>query len=258
MKIIQQFSTNNTCYKMNLARSSPEYATFQDRGPQGIVLHSVGCNQSQASVFANTWNRSYAQVAVHAVLQADGTVIQCLPWNYLGWHVGGKANQTHIGVEMTEPDARTPDARSQIMGTYNTAVELFAYLCKTYNIDPSNIISHSEAYKMGLGSNHADPELLWRLNGMNYTMDTFRAAVRAKLGSQQQRVEPKKPTYKVGDTFTLKEGATYYNGAGMPKWLFGMTLYIRSIRPNGDIVFSRLPTGLITGVIKPEVMQLKN
>ena len=63
---------------------------------------------------------------------------------------------------------------------------------------------------------------------------------------------------KVGDTFTLKEGATYYNGAGMPKWLFGMTLYIRSIRPNGDIVFSRLPTGLITGVIKPEAMQLKN
>ena len=67
------------------------------------MLHSVGTPQPDASVFAGRWNRAGTEVAVHAVLQADGTVYQCLPWNYRGWHAGGSANDTHVGVEMTEP-----------------------------------------------------------------------------------------------------------------------------------------------------------
>lgn len=272
MHIIQQFSVNNPCYQLNLKRRQQQYRTFQDRGPQGLVLHSVGCNQSQAQVFANQWARYTAQVAVHAVLQHDGLVIQCLPWNYLGWHVGGAANLTHIGVEMTEPDYRTPDARAQVKGTYETAVELFAYLCKKYKIDPKNIISHREAHQRGLGSNHGDPELLWKRYNTGYTMDGFRKAVQNKIkgvstpeqktqnstqtqAPKNQNTTQTKPTYKVGDSFKLKTGAKYSSGASIPSWVFSKKLYIRSIRANGDIVFSTNQTGAVTGVIKPENMQ---
>ena len=104
MNILQQLSVNNDCYKANVNKQDSRYTTFQRRGPLGAVLHSIGCPQPSAHVLANGWNVPNKPVAVHAVLQADGTVYQCLPWNFRGWHAGGEANNTHIGVEMTEPD----------------------------------------------------------------------------------------------------------------------------------------------------------
>ena len=100
MNIIQKFITKNDCYKANVNRADSRYRTFQDKGPQGLMLHSVGCAQPSALVFANLWNKPNYQVAVHAAIQADGTAYQCLPWNYRGWHAGSTANNTHIGVEI--------------------------------------------------------------------------------------------------------------------------------------------------------------
>jgi hypothetical protein len=159
------------------------------------MLHSVGCNQPNAEVFAKKWNKAGKSVATHAVLQADGTVYHCLPWNFRGWHAGGEANNTHVGVEMTEPDcieytggssftcSNIPKAKTQVEGTYKTAVELFAYLCKEYNLDPMvDIISHKEGYTKGLASDHGDPEHLWKQLQTGYTMDTFRKAVKEAMG----------------------------------------------------------------------------
>ena len=118
MKIIERFATNCPCYKNNQAAKAlydsgddTRYWRFQCRGPRGLMLHSVGCSQPRADVFATRWDRADNHNAItHAVLQADGTVYQLLPWNYRGWHCGGSANDTHIGVEMTEPDTiRYPD-----------------------------------------------------------------------------------------------------------------------------------------------------
>lgn len=134
MKLIKYYSVNNACYKNNVNKADSRYTTFQQRGPQGLMLHSVGCSQPSAKVFADQWNRSGIEVAVHAVLQADGTVYQCLPWNYRGWHAGGNANNTHVGVEMTEPSQikytggstfnvlDKAAAQAQAKGTYQTAV----------------------------------------------------------------------------------------------------------------------------------------
>ena len=194
MQLIERLSVNNDCYKRNLAVADSRYAQFQARGPRGLMLHSVGTPQPDAGVFADRWNRSGLEVAVHAVLQPDGTVYQCLPWNYRGWHAGGAANDTHLGVEMTEPAcirytsgasftcADPEAARAHCRGTWDTAVELFAMLCRTYGLDPeTSVISHAEGAKRGLASNHADPEHLWRGLGLDYTMDGFRKAVRDRL-----------------------------------------------------------------------------
>ena len=197
MKIVEYFSVNNDCYKSNVNKADSRYTTFQNKGPRGLMLHSVGCPQPNALIFAKTWDKAGKNVAVHAVLQADGTVYHCLPWNFRGWHAGGSANNTHVGVEMTEPDcikytggasftcSDINKAKAQVEGTYKTAVELFAMLCTKYGLDPmTDIISHKEGYKKGVASNHGDPEHLWNQLKTGYTMDTFRKAVKEAMSAE--------------------------------------------------------------------------
>nr|DAZ48015.1 MAG TPA: PGRP protein [Caudoviricetes sp.] len=180
INIVEAIVTANKCYQIGAALY-----------PQGIMLHSVGCAQPSAAVFARSFNQYQpggASVCVHAFVQADGAVYQTMPWETIAWHCGGSANSTHIGVEMTEPSAGMTyaEAAEQIAGTYHTAVELFAALCKQYGLDPladGVIIGHAEGHRRGVASNHADPELLWRTYDMGYTMDGFRRDVAAKMAA---------------------------------------------------------------------------
>ena len=180
INIVEAIVTANKCYQIGAALY-----------PQGIMLHSVGTPQPSAAVFARSFNQYQPggqSVCVHAFVQADGTVYQTLPWEIRGWHCGGAANGTHIGVEMTEPAAAMSyaEAAEQIAGTYHTAVELFAALCKQYGLDPAQdgvIIGHAEGHRRGVASNHADPELLWRTYDMGYTMNGFRADVATKMAA---------------------------------------------------------------------------
>ena len=162
------------------------------------MLHSVGCNQPSAMVFVNTWNRTNApEVLSHGVIDGNtGDVHQTLPWTFRGWHGGGSSNDTHIGIEMCEPGciqytsganftcSDYTTARRIATTTYKSAVTLFTYLCKHYNLNPmTDIVSHSEGYKKGIASGHADPEHLWKGLGLPYTMDTFRKAVRDAMNT---------------------------------------------------------------------------
>lgn len=175
MKIIQNIMTKNPCY------TAGKKITVK-----GLMLHSVGCRQPSASVFIKTWNTpTYGRACVHAFIDGNnGKVYQTLPWNHRGWHCGGQANNTHIGVEMCEPSQLTDVAKAKavVQRTYDTAVQLFAHLCVKYKLDPlTDIISHSEGAKNGVASNHSDPEYLWRQLGTGYTMDTFRKAVKQAM-----------------------------------------------------------------------------
>lgn len=62
-------------------------------------------------------------------------------------------------------------ARAVAKRTYEAAVELFAMLCKQYNLNPTAdgvIVSHREGHSRGIASNHGDPEHLWNGPGTNY------------------------------------------------------------------------------------------
>lgn len=198
MQLIENFLTLNPCYNANMANADDRYTTFQRRGPQGLVLHSVGCAQPSAQVFTRKWNSpSYDRACVHAFIDANtGAVYQCLPWNFRAWHVGGSANNTHVGVEMCEPSAikYTTGAKftitdkdkafKQCETAYKAAVELFAMLCKKYSLDPLKdgvILSHYECGKRGIGSGHVDPEHLWTGLGIGYTMAGFRQDVKKAM-----------------------------------------------------------------------------
>ena len=66
--------------------------------------------------------------------------------------------------------------------TYGAAVELFAFLCGKYGLDPKTAVcSHKEAGKAGLASGHVDPEHFWSGLGTGYTMGDFRSDVAAAM-----------------------------------------------------------------------------
>lgn len=191
MEIKQNILTRNDCFALNNTRADSRYRNFQDNGPRGLMLHSVGCSQPSASVFCSLWNKAGISKCVHGFIDANtGVVWQTLPWNYRGWHCGGSGNNTTIGVEMCEPDCiqyisgakfvvtNSSKAKEMATRTYNSAVELFAMLCQKYNLNPlTDIYSHSEGYKKGIASGHSDPEHLWKGLGLPYSVDTFRTAV---------------------------------------------------------------------------------
>lgn len=224
--------------KQSIVTKNPCYTCGRTITVKGLMIHSVGCPQPKASVFATNWNKAGVNKCVHAVLQADGTVLQLLPWNRRGWHCGsggkGSGNNTHIGVEMTEPDTikytggssfvdLNPAATKEfVTKTYKTAVELFAYLCKQYNLNPladGVIISHSEGHKRGIASNHGDVEHIWNRYGL--TMAQFRQDIKAAMGGsgsvtaggQAQSPATTAPaapkTIRKGDMVTFTGGLVY-------------------------------------------------
>ena len=199
MKLVESFITRNPCYSANMSNADDRYTTFQRRGPLGLVLHSVGCAQPNAKSFADRWDSPSYKVAVHGFIDANtGVVYQTMPWNFRAWHAGGSANNTHVGVEMCESSGikyRGVSDRFDVIDrekalkhcktAYIAAVELFAYLCNKYHLDPLRdgvIISHNEAGKRGVGSGHTDPEHYWTQLGAGYTMNGFRKDVKAAMG----------------------------------------------------------------------------
>ena len=194
MRITESILTKNSCYQAG-----------EKIKVKGLMLHSVGCSQPSAQAFVKSWNNPTIQACVHAFIDANsGDVYQTLPWEHRGWHAGGKANNTHIGVEMCEPNCivyssganfKCTDltkAKAMVERTYKSAVELFAHLCAKYALNPLEkgvIIAHNEGFALGLASNHADPEHLWKGLKMPYTMDGFRKDVKSAMTPSLYKVQ---------------------------------------------------------------------
>ncbi len=194
MEITKNILTKNPCYKAG--------KTIKVKG---LMLHSVGCPQPSATAFIKSWNTPSSNVCVHGFIDGNtGGVYQTLPWEHRGWHCGSTANGTHIGIEMCEPDcikytsganftcSDKSKAKEVVKRTYKSAVELFAYLCDKYGLNPLTegvILSHIEGYKKGLASNHADPEHLWKGLNLPYTMDGFRKDVKAAMNKPVYRIQ---------------------------------------------------------------------
>lgn len=185
MKLHQKIAYNNMCFIKGVKMR-----------PVGIMIHSTGCNNPNLkryvgpndgilgeNIYKNYWNNAYPggkSICCHAFIGKDkkGEVrtYQILPWEIAGWHCGGKANNTHIGIEICEDNTKNKKYMEQ---TYKEAVQLAAYLCRKYEINPQRIMSHKEGNAKGLASNHGDPEHWWSKYG--YNMDNFRNAVAKEL-----------------------------------------------------------------------------
>ena len=158
----------------------------------------------------NSWNRSGATAAVHAFIgtTANGSLAVCqfLPWQSPCWGSGsgpkGSVNGCYIGkaqsplyvqFEICEGPYSDLDYCRK---TYQTAVELCAYLIKMFpTIKPEKIFGHKEIYEQGKSAVRADPIKYWNACKSGYTMDGFRRDVKAALkeetatGSDVYRVQ---------------------------------------------------------------------
>lgn len=207
MNLYQCMLTNNDCYKTN------QWIT-----PKGVMVHSTGANNPTLKRYVqpleeaadydeliallgynrngNDWNRPGTNACVHAFIGklADGSVatVQTLPWNMRGWHAGNgttrpSANNTHISFEICEDGLDDADYFGKV---YREAVELTAHLCALYDLDPLEpevVICHSEGYRLGMASGHADVEHWFPKFGKG--MDDFRADVAAEMEDEDMTQE---------------------------------------------------------------------
>ena len=163
--------------------------------PRGVMVHSTGANNPWLRRYLapddgrlgtpspRHWNQSGVGACVHAMIgkAADGSVAvyQTLPWNMRGWHCGRSGNDTHIAFEICEDNLAD---KGYFQATYQAAVELTAYLCQLYHLDPQAdgvVLCHSEGYARGIASNHADVMHWWGRYGVS--MDNFRRDVAEKM-----------------------------------------------------------------------------
>ena len=215
MNITQKFLTKNRCYTKN-----------QKIAVKGLMIHSIGTPQPSAQVLIDSWNNPSVSCCVHAFIDGNtGKVFQTLPWEHRGWHAGSKANNTHIGVEMCEPNtikykpnsaiwteqADGTNTKAVVLRTYKSAVKLFAYLCKEFDLNPLEdgvVISHAEGYKRGIATNHGDVEHLWEKHGL--TMDGFRndiAAAMHDVADEPKEFKPYLIKVTVKDFLNIRKGA---------------------------------------------------
>lgn len=187
MEITERLMTRNDCYSAG-----------RKIDVKGIMIHSTAVPGVRAGEWYDMWNRSYSagetdrQVCVHAFCD-DTDIYQYLPWDHRGWHAGGAANDTHIGIEICEPpgylydysqglrmigyDVKANDA--YFRRAFNVAVSLTAYLCRLFGLTERDVITHCEGHSLGIASDHADVMHWFPLHGES--MDTFRSAVSEKL-----------------------------------------------------------------------------
>lgn len=267
MELVQSILTNNRCYKSG-----------RTIDVKGIMLHSIGCPQPDALSLVNSWNSESASVCVHAFVDGNnGKVYQTLPWNRRGWHCGsgnnGSGNSTHVSVEMCEPDCITyvggstftcsnlTKAKATAERTYKSAVELFAYICKQYGLNPladGVIISHEEGHSRGIASNHGDPIHLWNQLGMGYTMDGFRKDVKSCMDSGKVNISSSSNSTPSAPAAPASKPSTPSKNSAFPKLPFNVKVIVDdlNIRKTPSSKDSSNLTGRSTGKGTFEIVEL--
>lgn len=222
--------TNSSCYK--------ETSTMKI---VGVLWHSTGANNPNISryvqptdgsanynkdikkigknIYKNDWNHIDVDAGLNAWIGkfADGTVgtVQTMPWNYRPWGCGsgsrGSCNNGWIQFEICE-DGLTDKKYAEAV--YKEAINLTAYLCKLYNIDPKGcvivngvkvptITCHGDAGKLGFASDHVDinhwfPSLLKK--DMSNARTEIAKLVKGKIKATD--VQPAEPEFNI-----LKKGS---------------------------------------------------
>ena len=162
------------------------------------MLDLLGVNKS-----GNDWNHISREAGVHAWVGklASGEVasVQVGDWDKKAWGCGsgkkGSCNNGWIQFEICEDNLSDPVYFEKV---YREAVELTAYLCKLYNLDPQGtvtysgvrvpvILCHQDSYQLGLGSNHGD--VLHWLPKYGKSMQTVRDDVSALLAGANTNKE---------------------------------------------------------------------
>lgn len=166
--------------------------------------------------YGNDWNHSDRKAGMNAWIGklADGSIatIQTGEWDVHPWGCGtgelgslnGKIiNETTdeyvepfwIQFEICDDGYKSKEYFEKV---YQEAIELTAYLCEMFDIDPfgsvefngirvPTITCHYESYKLGLGSDHSDVYQWFPKMGLEKNMEKVKKDVQALLDSKKEK-----------------------------------------------------------------------
>ena len=276
LNIIKAYAVKNLCY-----------ITAQKMVPKGIVVHSTGANNPNLkryvdapeevgkNQYGNHWNKAKPggrKVCVHAFIGYDKNkvirVAEILPLNICCWGVGsGKKGSYNFNPAYIQFEICEDGLKDKIYYTkaFNVAAEYCAHLCKQYNISVANIVGHCEAYRLGYGCNHSDPEH-W-MKKYNQTMNDFRKQVSEILKVDEVEKENKDETavenisIQKGDLVSIAKSATYYNGKSIPDWVQKQRWYVKSEPTGSRVVIDKSKNGkhsICSPVDKKYLIKIQN
>ena len=104
---------------------------------KNIVVHYVGNPGTTAQNNRDYYEKSATEVSSHFVVGLKGEVIQCVPL----WEKSAASNERNgdtISIEVCHPD----DSGKFNDKTYNSVVELTAWLCKQFDLNENDVIRH--------------------------------------------------------------------------------------------------------------------
>ena len=113
-----------------------------------IIFHYTGMRREIDAI--NRLTNIQSEVSSHYLIKNDGNIVQLVPDLYIAWHAGKSSwknynslNKNSIGIEISNPGHQFNSkefSRSQI----NSLMKLSKFLIKKYNINPKNILGHSD------------------------------------------------------------------------------------------------------------------
>ena len=206
----------------------------------------------------NDWNHIHVDAGLNAWIGqlADGSVtaVQTMPWDYRPWGCGsgsrGSCNYGWIQFEVCEDDLTDPVYWADC---YREAVELTAYLCQLYGIDPHGyvdvngievptILCHRDSAALALGSWHGDVYNWSSRYGIDME-DVCRDVAALMAGAEplpqpEPSPEPEPAPQpegediglKPGDTVRIKPGSHYYKSdKPVPDWAVAKLWVVRAV-----------------------------
>ena len=180
------------------ATKNGAYLSGKKITPQGCVNHSLGVAQPSIDVIFNNMNQPNAGWGVNAILgdfhKGEGKIYLTLDWTSRPWGCGsgskGSYNNSRIQWEVCEPAGHTYNGGTMVGYDVTKNQQYFdrmwkmlvawnVYCAHKFGYPVDCICDHSESYKAGYGTNHAD--MMHWLPKHGKSMDLLRSEVAAIL-----------------------------------------------------------------------------
>ena len=138
-----------------------------------IAIHYVGNPGTSAQANRNYFAQPDTQVSAHFLIGLEGEIIQCIPLTEIAY-ASNIRNEDTVAIEVCHPDetgAFSPAAYQQV-------VELTAWLCRTFDLDPdTDVIRHYDVTEKLCPLYYVEHPDAW---------DAFRADVAAEMERQTE------------------------------------------------------------------------
>lgn len=141
-----------------------------------IAVHYVGNPGSSAEANRNYFQNNNNDVSANYIIGIDGEIICCIPDDEVAWCTC-EANSYSVSIENCHSDSTGKFSDK----TYNSLVELCAYLCKKYKLDENDIIRHYDVTRKVCPRGFVPKSKGGTDDNSNTAWKKFKADVKAKL-----------------------------------------------------------------------------